>query len=734
MKHPSGRNRYCRASIDLKFLSILCLPAVAFAGWWATQQLTVTQWKERLGGIGRAVPEAGWSGKGDGRSSPSLPISQKESAVSDDEDGDGIPDERTVAGAREGKGSGRSPGALAAASAPPQGNVARVSALAISEDPDIHEEDWLMVRILYLPQPGAVEYNPADRSLYVASRMKQKGGIFRFAEGEIDGFRVDPVETVAGLAAADGTLFYTNELTDQVVRMEVILEGEDPVGVSKPWVHSFEKGDHTLAGIAVLPPDHQSSIGGGGLGLVSGRGRSGQPGRVHSWSTDNGGGPSTVIESPVQGHWVDLAADRNRIFVVEGLGGESLGAVYELTDGMKPVLSEDAMPLNPTSVVIDPNTGDLILAARGESSVLRLTERGELSVLLAGFKDLHWDCLTLSPDGRRLFVSDLGAGRVYEFEYFPPLAEAQLFVPEADYLPTLTHTTPLQYTSHQWQNGWHPGFADPFHDVDLACDLAWDYYDPWVPIAQPWFGPAVVHHGFVHVPGLHRGRRPVGRFPFHHPNRFHVGHPFGGKKGRPGGHRRPGQLKPGRPGGENPDVRPDRPGMGDGRDRGGESRRDRIRDHKRNEVKEQQRLIALRQKLTRERRRLREEERPGGGAGDRLAANPVGVPSPVVRAVPVVGGVVADSRRSSSAKGRATSSGFINQGRIAPRETNGTQTPPVRRMAPGGAGFSLNKATKAAEEARRVEEARQLALAEKRQRAQEEKRRQEAGARQALLA
>jgi YD repeat-containing protein len=176
------------------------------------------------------------------------------------------------------------------------------------------------------------------------------------------------------------------------------------------------------AGMAIVPSGYQGSVLEPGDALVT----EFTGDRILKWLPNGDPGQTAETIYPVSGDTtvltksLDVAIDDHRIWVVD-TRDSSDGAIYELTEERKMARLDTSEPIaEPTSLVIDPVTEDLIvLDALSNSGGKRLVRvdpvTGAVSDLVTTLTQPSWWGLDLSAGGDQLLVTEYASGQLHVF-------------------------------------------------------------------------------------------------------------------------------------------------------------------------------------------------------------------------------------------------------------------------------------------------------------------------------
>jgi len=266
--------------------------------------------------------------------------------------------------------------------------------------------------IIGLAGISTVALNPADGGLYGTVRVAAgSGGGLWGVTGPSAGVRLTPYEQPAHLIFdAGGSCFVTEDYSGNVYRRAL-------GGTSSLWVSGFNAGDDDPFGLCLAPPGFSGANVSPGDVLVADRGYSGPDG-VWTFSPLVAEGERPLAGDFGNVDWFDLAAtDVAEVFIADGL---ATGAVWTLLpDGsaFQRALSEPLTGI--VGVAYDDELRQLWFVEQGTNTLCRATYADgalePVETVVSGFTGVAHCGVEVDASGRRLWVVDAGAGRVYEF-------------------------------------------------------------------------------------------------------------------------------------------------------------------------------------------------------------------------------------------------------------------------------------------------------------------------------
>jgi len=329
---------------------------------------------------------------------------------------------------------------------------------------------------------SSAAHNPFDDTLYGLIRQAtgSGGGLYPLS-GPGSGIRIQAYDNPAHLIFdQQGNAFISEDYGGNVYRKQYH-------GPSTLWVSGWHSGDDDPYGMTFAPIGFNGTAVTQGDILVADRGYSG-PDEIWSFSPGTPENERLVMPDPGNVDYWDMAADPDgKVYVCDGLNTNHL---YELSaDGsLTPLLLSTSIS-EPLSIVYD-SVLEQIYVAGGDETVYRVDPLSGIATLVAdGFKNFSPCCLEIAPPSRRLWVTDSGSNRVYEFclEGGTPVAVS----------------VGLQGTSRPVPSGWQiplfVGFYVPGADV---------LHDPAVYTCRPVTSKSA-DFAVAHIPGIAPGTYDV---------------------------------------------------------------------------------------------------------------------------------------------------------------------------------------------------------------------------------
>ncbi len=122
---------------------------------------------------------------------------------------------------------------------------------------------------------------------------------------------------------------------------------------------------------------------------------------------------------------LDIAVGSRNIHVADKGSDEKPGAICEIKAGGKLHRFATATPVaRPVAITADPVTDDLLVLETETGALLSIEHKtGAVTVLCSGFSVGGTDALRAgldtTPDGRRVFITDRGLGRIFTLTRTP---------------------------------------------------------------------------------------------------------------------------------------------------------------------------------------------------------------------------------------------------------------------------------------------------------------------------
>jgi hypothetical protein len=258
---------------------------------------------------------------------------------------------------------------------------------------------------------ASVAHNPMDGEIYglITSTTGSGGGIYPVS-GSNPGIRMQAYDRPIHLIFdADGDCYISENYDGEIYRLEW-------GGSSSLWVSGFHGGEPDPVGMTFAPPGFNglNTVPGDILVVDQGAGASAYD-EIWSFSPDIAEEESLVVYDLGDIDYIDIAAGlEDTVFVCDS---------YHPTNGL---YAFDTFAIAPVvlntpvaaiiSVVYDGIEDDIYIASAADTSVYRVDRwTGDVSRVLSGFSNFLRCCLEIDPANRRLWVTDNGYSRVYEF-------------------------------------------------------------------------------------------------------------------------------------------------------------------------------------------------------------------------------------------------------------------------------------------------------------------------------
>ncbi len=233
------------------------------------------------------------------------------------------------------------------------------------------------------------------------------GGLYAVT-GTAAGTRLQAYELPAHLIVdAAGNAYVTEDNSGNVYR-------RTPAGVSSVWVSGFHTGDDDPSGMCFAPAGYSGPNVNPGDVLVTDWGYSG-PDEIWAFSTAAAEGERQVMADPGEVDIHDISpGPSGSVWFADALDG---GALWSLS----PTGTRTALPLSPpvlgmVSLVYDDVTRQFYVAATDSLRICRVDPAtGGVVTVARGFAGFSTCNLEIDASGRRLWVVDAGANRVYQY-------------------------------------------------------------------------------------------------------------------------------------------------------------------------------------------------------------------------------------------------------------------------------------------------------------------------------
>lgn len=292
-------------------------------------------------------------------------------------------------------------------------NVARLSASCADPDTrvNVYPVGPYVCDVTAFSRLQSVALNPATGHLegLVDSTASGGGGLWSVT-GPAAGTLLQAYTNPTGLLHdAAGNAYVSEDASGIVYR-------RTPAGVSSAWVTGFHAGDDDPAGMCFAPEGFAGPNVSPGDVLVTDWGFSG-PDEIWSFSTAAAENEKLVVPDPGEVDVMDLAAGpAGRVWFADALDPDSLFS-FGPTGVVTGIRLASPVP-DMVSIAWDPvpGTGWLYVLSRSGGALHRVNPlTGAVQKVADGFVYPEMLGLEIDPPTRRLWVTDEGAGRVYQF-------------------------------------------------------------------------------------------------------------------------------------------------------------------------------------------------------------------------------------------------------------------------------------------------------------------------------
>jgi DNA-binding beta-propeller fold protein YncE len=256
---------------------------------------------------------------------------------------------------------------------------------------------------------ATVARNPQDGQLYGTVRVASgSGGGLWALTGAAAGARVQPYETPAHVIFdADGNGFITEDNSGNVYR-------RTPAGVSSLWVAGFHASDDDPFGLCLAPAGFAGPNVVPGDILVTDRGYSG-PDEVWAFSAAAAENERLLLADPGEVDIFDLTAGpAGVVYLADDLATGALSVLSPTGTLTTLSLSEPVTGI--ISLVYDDLTNRIYFLEQATDTLRRVdAATGAVETVASGFAGVAFCGLEIDVAGRRLWVVDSAANRVYGF-------------------------------------------------------------------------------------------------------------------------------------------------------------------------------------------------------------------------------------------------------------------------------------------------------------------------------
>ncbi len=282
-------------------------------------------------------------------------------------------------------------------------------------EPVVADPQWTHTNTLYLADAIGAHHSEVDDALYVGRRNSTYGpkGLYRL---DLDN-TLTPIWTGDDVASVEiddaGNIYTTDDFGGQLYRVD---HGQTTRSV---WVAGWHSGDDDPVGMAFLDG---TAAGAFGPAFMVDRG-SGNADEVWNWSPLAPEGESVLhADDGTLVNALDVTTDGTRLWIVDSADANP-GVIYEVgaTGTLTPLATSE--PIGQTSGVVHDPMFDALLVLDGQGSgggfrvVSASIDTGQVDDVITGltFGVSTWTGVDLTADESRLYVTDGGAGRIYEY-------------------------------------------------------------------------------------------------------------------------------------------------------------------------------------------------------------------------------------------------------------------------------------------------------------------------------
>lgn len=262
---------------------------------------------------------------------------------------------------------------------------------------------------------STVAHDPASGELYgtVDLASGSDGGLVALT-GTLAGTRLQAYDQPTHvLFDAAGNAYVTEDNSGNVYR-------RTSAGVSSLWVSGFHTGDDDPSGMCIAPAGFSGPNVAPGDVLVTDWGYSGAD-EIWAFSTAAAEGERQVMADPGEVDIHDITiGPANSVWFADALDGTSLWQLAP--NGTRTALPLSREVLGMVSLAYDGTTNRFYAAVTDSQRLVRIDPtNGNVVVVAIGFTGFSTCVLEIDDPGRRLWVADFGAYRVYEFCLSPTL-------------------------------------------------------------------------------------------------------------------------------------------------------------------------------------------------------------------------------------------------------------------------------------------------------------------------
>jgi hypothetical protein len=291
----------------------------------------------------------------------------------------------------------------------------------ITAAPKIVDPDWKLSSALFLEGARAAHFNPHDGRVYVGRRLGDTiDGLYRL-EADGKAAKLLNVRLLHGIAVnpENGDVFFNAQWGNSTRIWRVPVNTDH----CESWLNLSEDGRRDLMGIEVAPPRFAGKVVASGQALVVERGIKDtamvlcfSANKPDDWRClhENAPGEGPLFDP------VDVTLGPAGVFIADTGDTAQPGSIFHFEEdgSLTPIATSEPIT-DPFAVTTDPATGDLLVLDLGQQRLVRLrVNSGEVSDVLSGLS-IYRDrtggpcaCLDITPDGRRIFITDNGSSLI----------------------------------------------------------------------------------------------------------------------------------------------------------------------------------------------------------------------------------------------------------------------------------------------------------------------------------
>ena len=284
--------------------------------------------------------------------------------------------------------------------------------------PEIVEDGWQLFRTDSLNSCRAAHYNPIDGLLYTIT----ENGLYRInIDRTID--KIVSLDRPSGIAIDpdDGDILISEHYGGKIFHIEFNS------GLKTIWINNLHSGDSDPTGLAIIPNDYTGDVVDPGMGLVIDRDihNSNRYDSIWQFSPDISEDLSVIHSDDgtlIDG--VDVTVSDKHVYIADGgifsPSSSYEGRIFELTtDGRLSRINTTKKIYRPYAITVDPLTNDLVVLDDNAKKVVRVnptTGNVDDIVIFESESIFRWSSLDITPDGKKLIVTDTRAGKIYTFK------------------------------------------------------------------------------------------------------------------------------------------------------------------------------------------------------------------------------------------------------------------------------------------------------------------------------